>query len=146
MKSTGEVMGTARSFGKAYLKAQDSVGKPIPTEGVAVVDTETLRGLSEADEDLSELVATAERHFEVRSPESFEDLHGAVRDGEVGFVLSRDRDLLEVAVEEVVTYFSTVPSARAAMEALETQDEPLDVQALGERPTERRDWGTGGGD
>jgi carbamoyl-phosphate synthase large subunit len=141
MKSTGEVMGTARSFGKAYLKSQDAVGKPIPREGTAVVDLETLHGFSEAGEDLSDLVESAERHFDVRSPEEFDDLHGAVRDGEVDFILSRDRDLLEVAVEEVITYFSTVPSARAALEALETVDEPLDVMALSERPTERRDWG-----
>jgi len=36
MKSTGEVMGTARSFGKAYDKAQDSTNKPIPESGTAV--------------------------------------------------------------------------------------------------------------
>ena len=47
----------------------------------------------------------------------------------------------EVAVEETITYFSTVPSARAAIEAIETKDEPLDVMALSERPTERHDWG-----
>jgi carbamoyl-phosphate synthase large subunit len=141
MKSTGEVMGTARSFGKAYLKAQDAVGKPIPREGTAVVDLETLRGLSESEEDLSDLVETAERHFDVRTPEEFDDLVGAVQSGEIDFILSRDRDLLEVAVEEVITYFSTVPSARAALEAIETKDEPLDVAALSERPTERRQWG-----
>ncbi|MEF8878369.1 MAG: carbamoyl-phosphate synthase large subunit, partial [Haloarculaceae archaeon] len=141
MKSTGEVMGTARSFGKAYLKSQDAVGKPIPREGTAVVDLETLRGLSESDEDLSEIVETAQRHFDVRAPEEFEDLFRAVRSGEVDFILSRDRDLLEVAVDDVVTYFSTVPSARAALEAIETKDEPLDVAALSERPTERRRWG-----
>jgi carbamoyl-phosphate synthase large subunit len=141
MKSTGEVMGTARSFGKAYLKSQDAVGKPIPREGTAVVDLETLRGLSESDEDLSDVREGAERNFDVRTPEEFDDLVGAVRDGEVDLILSRDRDLLEVAVEEVVTYFSTVPSARAALEAIETKDEPLDVAALSERPTEQRRWG-----
>ena len=141
MKSTGEVMGTARSFGKAYLKAQDSVGKPIPTEGTAVVDLETLRGLSRKNEDVSDIRAGAERHFEVREKGEFDDLPGALRDGEVDVILSRDRDILEVAVEETITYFSTVPSARAAIEAIETAEEPLDVMALSERPTERRDWG-----
>ncbi|PSP78010.1 carbamoyl-phosphate synthase large subunit, partial [Halobacteriales archaeon QS_4_69_225] len=141
MKSTGEVMGTARSFGKAYLKAQDSVGKPIPTEGTAVVDLETLRGLSQKNEDVSDVREAAERHFDVREKEEFDDLPGALRDGEVDVILSRDRDILEVAVEETITYFSTVPSARAALEAVETEDEPLDVMALSERPTERRNWG-----
>jgi carbamoyl-phosphate synthase large subunit len=142
MKSTGEVMGTARSFGKAYLKAQDAVGKPIPREGTAIVDLETLHGLSESQEDLADIRETAERNFEVHTPDEFDDLAGAVRDGEIDIILSRDRDLLEVAVEEVVTYFSTVPSARAALEAIETKGEPLDIAALSERPTERREWGT----
>ncbi|MFW5655077.1 MAG: hypothetical protein ACOCYW_05450, partial [Roseicyclus sp.] len=35
MKSTGEVMGTADTFGKAYQKAQMAVSKPIPLEGTA---------------------------------------------------------------------------------------------------------------
>jgi carbamoyl-phosphate synthase large subunit len=141
MKSTGEVMGTARSFGKAYLKAQSSTGKPIPTEGTAVVDLETLRGMSQKNEDISDIREGAERHFDVYEKEDFEDLPQALRDGEVDVIFSRDRDVLEVAVEETITYFSTVPSARAAIEAIETQDEPLDVMALSERPTERRNWG-----
>jgi len=136
-----EVMGIARSFGKAYLKAQDAVDKPIPREGTAIVDLETLRRLSESEEDLSDLVETAERHFDVRTLAEFDDLIGAVQSGEVDFILSRDRGLLEVAGEEVVTYFSTVPSARAALEAIVTKDEPLDVAALSERPTEKRRWG-----
>jgi carbamoyl-phosphate synthase large subunit len=141
MKSTGEVMGTARSFGKAYLKAQESVGKPIPTEGTAVVDLETLRGLSRKTEDVSDVREAAERHFEVHAKGDFDDLPQALRDGEVDVILSRDRDVLEVAVEETITYFSTVPSARAALEAIETAEEPLDVMALSARPTERRNWG-----
>jgi len=141
MKSTGEVMGTARSFGKAYLKAQDATGKPIPTEGTAVVDLETLRGLSQKNEDLSDISEGVDRNFELTTPDEYDDLIDAVRSGEVDLILSRDRDVLEVAVEEEITYFSTVPSARAALEAIETKDEPLDVLPLSERPTERRDWG-----
>ncbi len=141
MKSTGEVMGTARSFGKAYLKAQDAVGKPIPTGGTALVDLETLPGMSRRAEDISDVREAADRHFEVLTPGDLDDPASAVRDGEVDFILSRDRDLLEVAVEETVTYFSTVPSARAALEAIETDDEPLDVLSLSGRPTRRERWG-----
>ncbi|MFT4882942.1 MAG: carbamoyl-phosphate synthase large subunit [Natronomonas sp.] len=141
MKSTGEVMGTARSFGKAYLKAQSATGKAIPTDGTAVVDLETLRGMSQKNEDISDVRENAERHFDVHQKDDFDDLNQALRDGEVDVIFSRDRDVLEVAVEETITYFSTVPSARAALEAIETKDEPLDVMALSERPTERRNWG-----
>jgi carbamoyl-phosphate synthase large subunit len=37
MKSTGEVMGTGRSFGEAYAKAQAASGVAIPTRGVCLV-------------------------------------------------------------------------------------------------------------
>jgi len=141
MKSTGEVMGTARSFGKAYEKAQDAVGKPVPTAGTALVDLASLRGLSESDESLADLPERAARHFEVTEPGDYDDPGAAVASGEIDLILSRDRAVLEVAVEEVVTYFSTVPSARAALEAIETDGEPIDVVALGTRPTAERRWG-----
>ena len=141
MKSTGEVMGTARSFGKAYLKAQSATGKSIPTEGTAIVDLETLRGMSQKNEDITDVWEGATRHFDVHEKDEFEDLTETLRSGEIDVVFTRDRDILEIAVEEGITYFSTVPSARATLEALETQDEPLDVLALSERPTERRNWG-----
>ena len=37
MKSTGEVMGIAPSFGIAFAKAQMSAGSPLPTEGTAFI-------------------------------------------------------------------------------------------------------------
>ena len=37
MKSTGEVMGTGRSFGEAYAKAQAASGVTIPTRGVCLI-------------------------------------------------------------------------------------------------------------
>jgi len=141
MKSTGEVMGTARSFGKAYLKAQSATEKPIPTGGTAIVDLDTLGEMSQADEDITDVREHAADHYDVREKSDFGDVTQALRDGEVDVIFSRDRDVLEVAVEEDITYFSTVPSSRAALEAVETVEEPLDVMALSERPTERRECG-----
>ena len=37
MKSTGEVMGTGRSFGEAYAKAQTASGVTLPTRGVCLI-------------------------------------------------------------------------------------------------------------
>jgi carbamoyl-phosphate synthase large subunit len=37
MKSTGEVMGTGRSFGEAYAKAQSASGVTLPTRGVCLI-------------------------------------------------------------------------------------------------------------
>ncbi|MDS0222010.1 carbamoyl-phosphate synthase large subunit [Haloarcula sp. S1AR25-5A] len=129
MKSTGEVMGTAGSFGKAYQKAQMAVGKPIPLEGTAIVDLPILG---------------FEEHFDVQDFDDYDDTDAiidAIRSGEVDLVLSRDREVLEACVEETVTYFSTHESAEAALEAINSADQPLAVQAIDERPKTQRDWG-----
>ncbi|SEN07435.1 carbamoyl-phosphate synthase large subunit [Halorientalis persicus] len=128
MKSTGEVMGTAGSFGKAYQKAQMSVGKPIPTEGTAVVDLP---------------VIGFEDHFDVEDLDSadIENVKQRLRDGEIDLVVSRNREILEVCVEETITYFSTIESAEAALEAIESADQPLNVQDVATRPKDTRDWG-----
>ncbi|MFB6172821.1 MAG: carbamoyl-phosphate synthase large subunit, partial [Haloarculaceae archaeon] len=123
MKSTGEVMGTAGSFGKAYAKAQDATSKPIPTEGIAIVDLP---------------VEGFEDYFNIKE---YDDREGAIKDGAVDLIVSRDRDALEVAVEEEVTYFSTVASAKAALEAIEARDEPIDVAPVSERVKRREYWG-----
>ncbi|NLV15088.1 carbamoyl-phosphate synthase large subunit [Haloarcula argentinensis] len=129
MKSTGEVMGTAGSFGKAYQKAQMAVGKAIPLEGTAIVDLPILG---------------FEEHFDVRDFDDYDDTDAiidAIQSGEVDLVLSRDRDVLEACVEETVTYFSTHESAEAALEAINSADQPLAVQAIDERPKTQREWG-----
>ncbi|NHN59911.1 MULTISPECIES: carbamoyl-phosphate synthase large subunit [Halorussus] len=142
MKSTGEVMGTADTFGKAYDKAQDSTGKPIPSGGTALVDL---------TDDFGEYFSTEEfgTYFEVVTPDEFGDDEAewterakrAVLDGDIDLIVSRNRDLLETAVEEEITYFSTEASAAAALEALGARDEPLDVQPVGDRPKRVREWG-----
>ncbi|WP_417750422.1 carbamoyl-phosphate synthase large subunit [Salinibaculum salinum] len=129
MKSTGEVMGTADTFGKAYQKAQMCVGKAIPQEGTAVVDMP---------------VAGFEEFFDVKTLDDYEDEQAvteALHAGDIDLVLSRNRDVLEVCVEETITYFSTIESAQAALEAIRHSDEPLDVQSVGDRPKLQEYWG-----
>ncbi len=46
MKSTGEVMGSAETFGEAFAKAQISAGQSLPTEGtvfISVTDRDKLK-------------------------------------------------------------------------------------------------------
>ncbi|MFC7028765.1 carbamoyl-phosphate synthase large subunit [Halomicroarcula sp. GCM10025710] len=129
MKSTGEVMGTAGSFGKAYQKAQMCVGKPIPLDGTALVDLPVLG---------------YEEHFEVQDLEDYADVDAvvdAIENDEIDLVASRNRDVLEACVENTVTYFSTIESAEAALEAINSNDQPLAVQAISERPKTTRQWG-----
>ncbi|WP_121820429.1 carbamoyl-phosphate synthase large subunit [Halostella salina] len=138
MKSTGEVMGTAGTFGKAYDKAQDSTGKPIPRGGTAVVDL-SADEFPDPDTEAGEaLVEGYTEHFDLSEAV---DLVEAAKRGEIDLIVSRKRELLEVAVEEEITYFSTEASARAALEALDAADDPLDVAPVDERPKAAREWG-----
>ncbi|MEY7848469.1 carbamoyl-phosphate synthase large subunit [Natrarchaeobius sp. A-rgal3] len=122
MKSTGEVMGTASEFGTAYWKAQQAAGNAV-SEGTAVVDLD---------------VDGFENHFEV---EEFDDVPAAIREGDIDFVVSRDRDSLEMAVEEEIPYLSTVASAKAYVEALDSFDGGLEVAAVTDRPHRVENWG-----
>jgi carbamoyl-phosphate synthase large subunit len=138
MKSTGEVMGTADSFGKAYEKAQSATGKPIPSGGTAVVDFSDPEFPDPETEAAAELRDGFAEFFEIAE---FEDLTEAIRTGKVDLIVSRNREALEIAVEEEITYFSTEASARAALEALESMDEPIDVAAISDRPKRTAKWG-----
>jgi len=122
MKSTGEVMGTASEFGTAYWKAQQAAGNAV-SEGTAVVDLD---------------VDGFENHFEVAD---FDDVPQAIRESKVDFVVSRDRDSLEMAVEEEIPYLSTEASAEAYVEALDKFDGGLEVESVSDRPKRAADWG-----
>jgi len=141
MKSTGEVMGTADSFGKAYQKAQMSVGKAIPLEGTAVVDLSESEFPGRETEAGEELVEQYAEHFDLVTFDDTDEFVDAVESGEVDLIVSRQRAPLEAAVEEEITYFSTLASARAALEAIEAADEPLDVQPVGQRVKRDEYWG-----
>ncbi|WP_331234584.1 carbamoyl-phosphate synthase large subunit [Natronorarus salvus] len=138
MKSTGEVMGTAESFGKAYDKAQDATGKPIPKEGTVAVDLSASSFPDPGTEEGEALVARFAEHFAFSEAV---DLVSAAREGKLDLIVSRDRDLLEVAVEEEITYFSTPASARAALDAIEAADENPSVLAVSDRPLVAGTWG-----
>jgi len=141
MKSTGEVMGTADSFGRAYDKAQMSVGKPVPREGTAVVDLSESEFPGADTEAGEQLVEAYSEHFDLVEFESTEAFLEAIKNEEVDLIVSRQREPLQTAVEEEITYFSTLPSAKAALEAIEAADEPLDVQPVGQRVKRDEYWG-----
>jgi carbamoyl-phosphate synthase large subunit len=138
MKSTGEVMGTATSFGKAYDKAQDSTGKPIPESGTAVVDLSAEEFPDPGTDAGEALVEGYAEHFALSEAT---DLIEAAKRGEIDLIVSRQRELLEVAVEEEITYFSTEASATAALEALDHAGDDLDVMAVSDRPKRVENWG-----
>jgi len=141
MKSTGEVMGTAGTFARAYDKAQNATGKPIPRSGTAVVDLSDEEFPDPDSPEGKELIAGYEEFFDLVEFANEDDLVDAIKAGEIDLIVSRSQRPLTVAVEEVVTYFSTYPSAKAALAAIHARDEPLDVQALSDRPKRNEFWG-----
>ncbi len=141
MKSTGEVMGTAGSVGKAYAKAQSAVGKPIPSSGTAVIDLEDSSFPDEHSATGRALRQQYAKHFDLLEPADEDAFVEAIRAGEIDFIVSRRRRPLAVAVEEEVTYFSTLASAHAALEAIEAEAEPLSVEAITDRGRMEEYWG-----
>ncbi|APE94749.1 carbamoyl-phosphate synthase large subunit [Halodesulfurarchaeum formicicum] len=141
MKSTGEVMGTADTWAKAYQKSQMAINKPIPTEGTALIDLNNPEFPDRDSPAGRELIEGYARHFAIADFEDESDFEAAIESGEIDLIISRNRDPLQVAVEQDVTYFSTYPSAKAALAAIEAQDEPLDIESVSERPKRTAKWG-----
>ncbi|MEF8774255.1 MAG: carbamoyl-phosphate synthase large subunit, partial [Halobacteriales archaeon] len=138
MKSTGEVMGTADTFGLAYAKAQDAAGFPIPESGTALVD---LSAAPFPDPDSAAGEALRAGFAEVYDLVDPDNTAAALRDGEIDLVVSGDRETLVTCVEEEVTYYSTPEAARAVLTALDADGDSLDVAAIRRRPKESRRWG-----
>jgi carbamoyl-phosphate synthase large subunit len=149
MKSTGEVMGTGRTFGEAYAKAQTASGVTLPRHGVCFI--------SVRDRDKPPAVTLAkkliERGFEVVATEGTARALSAagiacrrvnkVREGRphvVDMIKNDEIDLIvnttegkqairesnsirREAVHRRVTYYTTIAAGLATCEALDHLDE-----------------------
>ncbi len=149
MKSTGEVMGTGRTFGEAYAKAQTASGVALPRQGVCFI--------SVRDRDKAPAVQLAknliERGFEVVATEGTARALTAagvacrrvnkVREGRphiVDMIKNDEIDLIvnttegkqairesnsirREAVHRRVTYYTTLAAGLATCEALDHLDE-----------------------
>ena len=149
MKSTGEVMGTGRSFGEAYAKAQSGSNVTLPRSGRAF--------LSLRDRDKTAAVELARRliahDFEIVATHGTADVLDAaglacrrvnkVREGrphcvdmimndEIQLIVNttegkqavrESRSIRREAVARRVTYYTTLPGALATCDALDHLDE-----------------------
>ncbi len=157
MKSTGEVMGIDRDFGRAYAKAQSAAGNTLPLEGTAMVSLrdedkepalEAVRTLAERGFRLVATPGTAAflkaRGLEAEDvlPERGQEL---LREGAIDLILVtttvgdveavRDSAVTRrAALERGVPYFTTVAGGRAAAaairETLAGGVEPIALQDL----------------
>ncbi len=149
MKSTGEVMGTGRTFGEAYAKAQAASGVILPTRGVCLI--------SVRDRDKPGAVALAHmlvaRGFEIvatsgtakaleeagvpvrpanKVREGRPHIVDMIKNDEINLIVNttegkqairESRSIRREAVHKRVTYYTTVAAARATCDALDHLDE-----------------------
>jgi carbamoyl-phosphate synthase large subunit len=155
MKSTGEVMGTGRTFGEAYAKAQAGSGVVLPTRGVCLISVRD-RDKGMAADIARRLVA---RGFEIvataGTARSLEDagiecrrafkvsegrphIVDMIKNDEISLIINttegkqairESRSIRREAVHRKVTYYTTIAAAHATCEALDHLDE-LDVNRL----------------
>ncbi|MET0290876.1 MAG: carbamoyl-phosphate synthase large subunit, partial [Steroidobacteraceae bacterium] len=155
MKSTGEVMGTGRTFGEAYAKAQAGSGVVLPRKGVAMIsvrDRDKEGAVTLARRLVGhgfEIVATAgtaaaieaagiacRRASKVR--EGRPHIVDMIKNDGISLIVNttegkqaiRDSQAIrKEAVHRRITYYTTLAAALASCEALEHMDE-VDVNRL----------------
>jgi len=157
MRSTGEVMGSARGFGMAYAKAEQAAGDALPTGGTVFVSTH--------DRDKAALVPVAQRLGELgfaliatsgtaellraagltvesvlKVHEGRPNIEDAIRSGRIQLIVNTpigrqaehdDTYLRKAALDYAVPTVTTLAGARAAVEAIAAlQHETLEINAL----------------
>jgi carbamoyl-phosphate synthase large subunit len=149
MKSTGEVMGTGRTFGEAYAKAQSASGTVLPRQGVCFI--------SVRDRDKPPAVTLAkkliERGFEIVATEGTAralaeegvpcrrvnkvregrpHIVDMIKNDEIDLIINttegkqairESNSIRREAVHHRVTYYTTVAAGLATCEALDHLDE-----------------------
>ncbi|MHB1815886.1 MAG: carbamoyl-phosphate synthase large subunit [Steroidobacteraceae bacterium] len=149
MKSTGEVMGTGRTFGEAYAKAQSASGVTLPRQGVCFISVrdrdkpgavQLARRLSERGFELLATEGTAQaltaagiacrRVNKVR--EGRPHVVDMIKNDEIDLIINTTEGKLAIresnsirreAVHRRVTYYTTLAAGLATCEALDHLDE-----------------------
>ncbi len=149
MKSTGEVMGTGRSFGEAYAKAQLASGVVLPRQGAALLSVrdadkegavELARILVERGFDIVSTHGTAthlaaagvlcRRANKVR--EGRPHIVDMIKNGEIDLIvnttegkqaINESQSIRAEAVRKGVTYYTTLGAAIATCKAIEHLDD-----------------------
>ncbi len=158
MRSTGEVMGIAASFGLAYAKAELAAGEALPITGTVFLSTHdrdkpalvpVARHLLEAGFALTATAGTAtvlttaglEVETVLKVHEGRPNIEDAIRSGLVQLIINTpvgrqaahdDRYLRLAALDYAVPTVTTLAGARAAVEAIDAlqQHEEVEVAAL----------------
>ncbi len=149
MKSTGEVMGTGRTFGEAYAKSQSASGVVLPRHGVCLIsvrDRDKAGAVQLAKRLLGhgfELVATAGTADVIRAAglecrrankvrEGRPHIVDMIKNDEIQLIVNttegkqatlESNSIRREAVHRRITYYTTLAAALATCEALDHIDE-----------------------
>jgi carbamoyl-phosphate synthase large subunit len=148
MKSTGEVMGTGRTFGEAYAKAQLASGVTLPMRGTALLS------VRDRDKDAASNLAKAliSRGFDIvatggtaaalaangvdcrrvnKVREGRPHIVDMIKNHEISLIVNttegkqairESQSIRAEAVHQKVTYYTTLAAAKATCDALDHQD------------------------
>jgi carbamoyl-phosphate synthase large subunit len=167
MKSTGEVMGTGRTFGEAYAKAQSASGVILPTKGVCFISVRDrdkpgavglARRLAARGFELIATSGTAQALEESGVPcrrvnkvrEGRPHIVDMIKNDQIQLIINttegkqairESNSIRREAVHRRVTYYTTLAAGLASCEALDHLDE-VDVNRLQDLHREAR--GSGG--
>jgi carbamoyl-phosphate synthase large subunit len=149
MKSTGEVMGTGRTFGEAYAKAQSASGVTLPRKGVCFISVrdrdkpgavELARELIERGFEMVATEGTARALTEAgvacrrvnKVREGRPHVVDMIKNDEIDLIVNTTEGKLAIresnsirreAVHRRVTYYTTLAAGLATLEALDHLDE-----------------------
>ncbi|MGQ0834740.1 MAG: carbamoyl-phosphate synthase large subunit [Gammaproteobacteria bacterium] len=149
MKSTGEVMGTGRTFGEAYAKAQTASGVALPRKGVCLISVRDrdkagilplARKLVERGFEIVATSGTAKALEEAGIPcrrankvrEGRPHIVDMIKNDEIDLIVNttegkqsirESNSIRREAVQRTVTYYTTLAAALATLEALDHLDE-----------------------
>ena len=157
MKSTGEVMGTGRTFGEAYAKAQSASGVTLPRNGVCLISVRerdkpgavglarrlmahgfTIVATTGTAQVLEAAGIACRRANKVR--EGRPHIVDMIKNDEIDLIVNttegkqairESNSIRREAVHRRITYYTTLAAALATCEALEHIDE-VEVNRLGD--------------
>jgi carbamoyl-phosphate synthase large subunit len=155
MKSTGEVMGTGRSFGEAYAKAQLASGVTLPTRGVCLISVRdrdkpaavtlarrlvahgfeivatdaTARAINEAGVPCRRVNKVREGRPHIVDMIINDEIALIVNSTEGKQAIFESRSIRREAVRKKVTYYTTVAAGLATCDAISHLNE-VDVNRL----------------
>jgi carbamoyl-phosphate synthase large subunit len=163
MKSTGEVMGTGRTFGEAYAKAQAASGVTLPRRGVCLISVRErdkpgavglARNLIERGFEIVATTGTARALTDAGVPcrrankvrEGRPHIVDMIKNDEIDLIVNttegkqairESNSIRREAVHRRVTYYTTLAAALATCEALDHLDE-VEVNRLADLHNEAR--------